>query len=151
MNCYTTYTISETTIALLPYADMVYRTKILDENGWFYSTKTGSELIKESCVRDGATYSGKRDAVKALFAFKQNVPILIDKEKRICAIPSKSPERWDCEWYFYSHVTGCEKQNNETVLHFYNGMQLQIRSTYYTTKQQLHKAAHIIAYFYIQK
>ncbi|MBO9129991.1 competence protein ComK [Bacillus sp. 165] len=151
MKKYAAYTISESTIALLPYTHMEYQTKILDEKGWFYSKQTCWEVIKESCVRDGATYSGKRDAIKSLFSYKQNIPILIDKEKRICAIPSKSPERWDCTWFFYAHVTGYEQHDNTTLLHFRNGQQFQLDSTYYTTKQQLHKAAHIIAYFQLQK
>ncbi|WP_051317166.1 competence protein ComK [Ectobacillus panaciterrae] len=145
------YPIENTTIALQSFAHPVYQTKIWDERGIFYSVQTCQQLLNTACLRTGASYRGKRDAISSLLHFKQNVPIPICFKQNICAIPSISPQRWECIWYFYAHVKDIRKQGKQTLLTFHNGDTLLIDCSYYRTQQQLLRAGRILSHFQLLK
>ncbi|MFX3623260.1 MAG: competence protein ComK [Ectobacillus sp.] len=139
--------ITSTTMALQPYAHPLYQTKIWDERGIFYSSLTCMQLLQEACLRTGSSYQGKRDAVKALLHLKHAIPIPISYAKGICAIPSTSPQKWECVWYFYAHVRKVQRHHDQTYVLFRNGEKLLVNASTYRTKQQLLKAAHILSHF----
>ncbi|MFD3446594.1 competence protein ComK [Microbacteriaceae bacterium 4G12] len=137
------------TMALVPYAHTRYQTMICREDGNFYSTLSCTELLEDACHRTGSSTKGKREAIKACLQFKQNIPIPLHYEKNICAIPSQSPDKWECTWYFYAYIKDIRPQDKKTVLIFHNNSELLIDSSVYHTKQQLLKAARILTHFKI--
>lgn len=115
------YTISLKTMMLQPIAHSVYQTKIFDTDGQFYSKKTPLELIKESCLTQTySTYEGRRHAIQKKYDIKNNVPIPLDHRNYLCAIPTASPERWDCSWLFYGQVARFDPHGKDTKIHFHN-------------------------------
>lgn len=136
-----------TTMALQHIAHPHYKTRIWDKDGVYFSTFTCMELLEEACLRSGTSFQGKLDAIKALLSFKQNIPVPICLEHRICAIPAESPRKWDCTWYFYAHVKDLKRQGKQTLLQFHNDEELLINVSIYKSKQQLWKAAHILTHF----
>lgn len=141
--------ITSNTMALQHFAHSHYKTKIWDTNGVFYSTLTCTELLNEACLRTGTSFQGKREAIKTLLSFKQNIPIPICFEQGICAIPSSSSQKWDCIWYFYAHIKDMKRQGKQTLLQFHNNDELLLNESIYKTRQQIFKAAHILNHFKI--
>ncbi|MFC5775015.1 competence protein ComK [Ectobacillus antri] len=141
------YIIGPTTLAMLPIADMVYQTKILDRSGTYYSKHTCRDLLNAACLRSGASYRGKRDAIRSLLNLKQNVPIPLCFKQGICAIPSGSPQKWECVWYFYAHIKDFRHQDKQTLLIFHNHESLLINCSVYQTQQQIMRAGHILSSF----
>jgi competence protein ComK len=141
------YCIETTTIAMQSIAHHSFRTKIWDEEGIFYSEKTCEQLLNEACLRRGSSCRGKRDAITSLLHLKQSIPIPICFEQNVCAIPSVSPQKWECTWYFYAHIKEICKHDKQTLLLFHNGQTLLINSSFYHTRQQLLKAGYILSHF----
>lgn len=143
----TDYRICEYTIAFLPYAHPLHQTKILDTRGVFYSEKTCKQLLDDACIRTGASYQGKREAIKRLLHIQRNLPIPLCWKRNICPIPSTSPDKWDCVWYCYAHVHEVRPHGKKTLLLFTNGEELVLDCSEYSTKQQLQRAARILTHF----
>lgn len=141
------YSIETTTLALVPYAHPHYQTKIWDERGIFYSNDTCNQLINAACLRNGSSARGKQEAIRTILQFKQNIPIPISFQQRICAIPSTSSRKWECIWFFYTHIKEFRPCENKTLVRFHNGDELLINSSLYYANQQLWKAGHILTSF----
>ncbi|KFM99459.1 comK family protein [Bacillus clarus] len=133
---------------LEPYAHPFHRTKITECNGSIhYSSQTALQLIQQACILQlYSTYKGRRDAIQASFDFKQNIPIPIDYRQYICAIPTKSPSSLDCTWVFYNHIHKVELCNNrkQSKIHFYNGTNKIIITSFYQMQQQFLKAGFLL-------
>ncbi|PFJ17405.1 competence protein [Bacillus cereus] len=146
--------ITNSTMMIEPYADLVYRTMITESNGNIkYSTQSAMELIKEACITYvHSTYQGRRDAIQTSFNFKQNVPIPINHKEYICAIPTKSPSSLDCIWLFYNHIYKVEFSINhkKAKIHFYNGTTVLVVISYHQMLQQLWKAGHLLSQMNMQ-
>ncbi|MGF9964031.1 competence protein ComK [Bacillus rhizoplanae] len=141
------YEISAHTMALEPYAHPFYQTKILDTRGTFFSAKTPLQLIQESCLmRNYSTYEGKRLAIRNCCRFKQNIPIPIDHQHYICAIPTRSPSSWSCSWLFYAHIEKLERHEfQHTNVYFRNGQTQIFPISFHQMELQWIKAGHILA------
>lgn len=140
------YIISCETMALVPTAHPLYQTKILDTRGHFYSKKTPLELIQESCITQNfITYEGRRNAIQKNYSFQKNIPIPIDHRMYLCAIPTTSPKRWDCSWFFYGQVEHICSHGKNTKIHFYNKQTIIIKASQHQTKLQYIRAGHILA------
>ena len=142
------YEISTQTMALEAYAHPVYQTKIWDTQGIIFSVKTPLQLIRESCImRNYSTYEGKRLAIQECCRFKQNVPIPIDHQQFICAIPTKSPSSWSCSWIFYAHIETLERHDSRhhTNIYFRNGKNQIFPISPNQMENQWVKAGHILA------
>ncbi|MCM3735393.1 competence protein ComK [Bacillus cytotoxicus] len=141
------YEISAQTMALEAYAHPVYQTKIWETHRILYSVKTPLQLIRESCImRNYSTYEGKRLAIQECCHFKQNIPIPIDHQHFICAIPTKSPSSWPCSWIFYAHIERLERHDSRhTTIHFRNGKSQIFPISFNQMEKQWIKAGHILA------
>lgn len=141
------YEISAQTMALEAYAHPVYQTKIWETQRIIFSVKTPLQLIRESCImRNYSTYEGKRLAIQECCCFKQNVPIPIDHQNLICAIPTKSPSSWRCSWIFYAYIERLEHHDSRhTNIHFRNGKNQIFPISPNQMKNQWMKAGHILA------
>lgn len=140
------YTISLKTMMLEPIAHPLYQTKISDTDGQFYSKKTPLELIQESCLTQNfSTYEGRRNAIQKKYSFQKNVPIPIDHRVYLCAIPTISPARWDCSWFFYGQVERIDPHGKDTKIYFHNQQTNVMKVSWNKIKRQYIKAGHILA------
>ncbi|KEK25431.1 competence protein ComK [Bacillus gaemokensis] len=141
------HAISNSLMMLLPYKDPLYRTQIHTTQGILYSPKTPLELIKELIISHNfSTYEGRRKAISQKWDLQQNAPIPIDHRRFICAIPTKSPNAWECIWVFYKAIKKIKKgPNKQAILYFCNGDIETLPISYYKMKQQWRKAGNILA------
>ncbi|MGG0276161.1 competence protein ComK [Bacillus rhizoplanae] len=141
------YEISAHTMSLEPYAHSFYQTKILDTRGTFFSAKTPLQFIQESCLmRNYSTYEGKRLAIQKCCHFKQNIPIPIDHQHYICAIPTRSPSSWPCSWIFYAYIEKIERHDSRhTKIYFRDGKTQIFPISFYQMEHQWIRAGHILA------
>ncbi|HDX9587141.1 TPA: competence protein ComK [Bacillus pseudomycoides] len=141
------YEISAQTMALEAYAHPIYQTKIWETQRIIFSVKTPLQLIRESCImRNYSTYEGKRLAIQECCHFKQNVPIPIDHQNLMCAIPTKSPSSWRCSWIFYAYIERLERHDSRhTKIYFRNGKNQIFPISPNQMEKQWIKAGHILA------
>jgi competence protein ComK len=143
------YLITKTTLALLPMAHEKYQTKIIDEKGVFYSKKKPLEIVDDSCYDGGAPYAGKRKAIRRYTGISQKVPAPIRTEADIYAIPTHSPEQFECIWFIAHHFVDAYEIHNpsRTIIVLTNDVRIEVTISLYTVFEQLKKTFFVAARF----
>lgn len=152
MNIINDYMISLSTIAIVPHRHPQYQTMIIDVEGIFYTSERSEQIISRSCITNGASYNGRRDAAIYLLNYIQKTPILISEADGMIAIPTHSPDREECAWIFYHHIKKVKtNEKNGCIIQFHNYRNLELKVSSQTMRQQIHKAAVIYSIFCIKK
>lgn len=142
------YTVSTTSYALGEANHPTFATIIYDLHGIFYSRKTAMQLLNEACILlGGADYRGKIAAIRHNFGYLMKTPLIINHEKEIYAVPTKSPTRSDCRWVFPHHIKYYTIKNGTIYVVFDNGLVFPVNCSEYTLKQQLKRAAHCFLHY----
>ncbi|MFT4414777.1 competence protein ComK [Fredinandcohnia humi] len=145
---YEDYQVKETTEALESIRHKMYRTKIRDQNGVYYTSKTVNELLSAACGEGGSTLEKIRKAVSYILRSNQELPLPINTRKYIYCLPTCSPDHPDCIWIFYSHIqrlTILDKQT--TLIHFKNNDTIIVPVSKYTIDEQFNRTKLILMSF----
>ena len=143
------YIIGEDSIALLPAKSIEYDTIVYTSTGKLYVKMTPFEIIKASCLKEIATYEGRRQAVQRLTDFKHKVPILINSLKNIFSFPTASPANDDCIWFIYHQIKDIENNHKsghvdgqlKSTVYFTNDTKLSLDISFFTLQQQYFRTA----------
>lgn len=60
-------------------------------------------IIEQSCIRGGATYSGRKDAVHKAMGHLKRAPIPILVKQKVCAVPMLCTSDPNCIWVCTQH------------------------------------------------
>ncbi|MEC1771891.1 competence protein ComK [Schinkia azotoformans] len=140
------YEVNRSTMALLSVAHIDYCTIVVEENQVFYVRKTTTEIVKASCLEGGASYEGRRKAIRYRTGSKQKVPIAINPGENIYAFPTHSPKAFECNWIFFNHVkyiSTIHLPNKETKsrILFKNGLHIDMNESRYILEKQMKRTA----------
>ncbi|WP_100333091.1 competence protein ComK [Bacillus alkalisoli] len=64
--------------------------------------------------KNGADYTGRRNAAVYHTNYKQKTPLLISESLRLVAIPSHSPDYPDCTWIMFHQIANINSLDQET-------------------------------------
>ncbi|QOR67983.1 competence protein ComK [Cytobacillus suaedae] len=122
------YLIGETTLALLPFAHETLQTMIIDLNGVFYCSRKPFQVVDDSCQDGGASYDGRRKAIKRYTGITQKVPAPIKTHDYIYAVPTHSPEQYECIWIIaHNFIDAYPAKNGEkTIIKFKNDSSIEV-------------------------
>ncbi|WP_157842656.1 competence protein ComK [Bacillus alkalisoli] len=142
------YLMDTSTYALLPYFHEKYQTKIIDEDGIYYSEERPEEILRRSCLTYGASYEGRRDSVIYMTNYVQKTPILTLQEEKVISIPTHSPDHMDCAWIMYHQIRQLvPTDKNRCIIKLRNYTEIEVQASHQTMKQQMQKAAVIYSLF----
>ncbi|WP_223701125.1 competence protein ComK [Sutcliffiella deserti] len=148
MNIISEYTISHTTIAILPNLHPEYQTMIIDMEGIFYTKDRSGVILNRSCLKYGASYDGRKEAATHLTNYVQKTPILISEVEGIIALPTHSPEHEDCAWILYHQIKEIKPSKRTCcMIKFHNYTELEVKISSQTMRQQIQKASVIYSIF----
>ncbi|WP_158598314.1 competence protein ComK [Falsibacillus albus] len=142
------YLVSQNTMALEPIYHEVFRTKIYDVQGIYYSTLTSMELLEAACLERGSDYSGRIKAVRRKLGYLKKTPLMISRHEMIYAFPTKSPEDYDNVWIFHRHIQSFQALRRKVVaVVFANEMTIEVNCSSYTFQTQREKTAQCLCHF----
>src|SRR5699024_4737228 len=119
-----TYTITQTTYALIPTRSINHQTKVIEENNIYYINQSPFEIIQYNCLLNGSDYSGRRAAVRHHLGFIRKSPIAISKS--LHAFPTHATTNFDCIWIFSNHVSEIMTQHEHSKIIFRNNYTLTL-------------------------
>lgn len=122
------YLIGETTLALLPFAHETLQTMIIDLNGVFYCSRKPLQVVDDSCQDGGASYDGRRKAIKRYTGITQKVPAPIKTHDYIYAVPTHSPEQYECIWIIAHNFIDAypDKHSEKTIIIFKDDIYIEV-------------------------
>lgn len=146
------YCVNKETLALLAAYAPDYDTIVIEADRELKIRKTPLQLIKQACLSGGASYAGRRDAVRYLTGAKNKVPIPVYPDQKIYAFPTKSPKQYECCWIFYDHIHTIKQHRFQdhsigTMIIFKNGRQLPLSVSLYTIEKQIHRTSQCMLHF----
>lgn len=148
------YIVGKETMGLREANHPVFATIIQDANGIYYSRKTALQLLNESCLlKGGSDYRGKIVALKHNLKFYYKTPLIISREEKIYAFPTKSPTHFDCRWIFPEHINEDEFVVIDDAMYviFRNGQLFPLNCSYHIFKNQLKRAIYAFYTYSKQK
>lgn len=132
------YEISSSTLVVEPllYGQKIF-SKISELEGDVISPFRPLELIKESCLRYGSSFEGRKTATRKLIGFSHKVPISISPS--IYLFPTTSPENPRCIWVAQEHIYDYKKGelNGTTIVRFMNKRVISIPISINSFENQL--------------
>lgn len=123
-----------------------------DENGCLNSmmchtdgmTKIGSspfDLIDTNLRFKGSSMRGAMEGSQALLGKMNKNPIIIDKDKGIILVPSKSAFLEDCVWLSLQHIMECTSVDDTTTkIELSNGSSIILPGSKVTLERRMQKA-----------
>jgi competence protein ComK len=139
------YLPTERTIALFPAKQIDYETIALEENRKIFIKKPAFEIIQKACIRYGASYEGRRNAVVELTGYKQKVPIPISIHKNIYTFPTHSPKNYECIWLFTKHIQAAfplstrKSADAKSMILLANNQQFPLPLSHYMIRKQIER------------
>ncbi|MFZ3591707.1 competence protein ComK [Bacillus sp. DJP31] len=121
------YEINPMTVAILPHYHEIYRSRIIDLHGEYYSNKSPLKLIEKAYLEGGSSLDGRRKSLQHVKNFYQCPPIPINPLENIYAFPTCSPESYECVWLFYDHIHYYHPKQANTLITFNNQQQLEVK------------------------
>lgn len=140
------YEINKHTLALLSAYHPEYDTIAIEPGCEWKIRKKPLQIIKQGCLEGGASYAGRREAVKYLTGAKNKVPIPVNPHEHIYAFPTHSPKQFECCWIFHYHIRSIKEhhfpnQLKGTMITFKNGQQVPIPVSIYTIEKQMQRTS----------
>ncbi|KAB8133664.1 hypothetical protein F9U64_12240 [Gracilibacillus oryzae] len=131
------YRITKKTLAITPYYDLHFQSKVVETEKEVLSTDAPLQIIQENCLHYGASYEGRKQSVRHHLPFFQKTPIPIHPAHNIYCFPTKSPRSYDCYWLFYAHIYKINAGDyDSSVIHFTNGLQLILAESFHSLQNQ---------------
>ncbi|AST91068.1 hypothetical protein BC6307_07145 [Sutcliffiella cohnii] len=141
------YTITSSTIAILPHFHPFLQTRVLEWDGEYYVKEKPFYIINNNCLHYGASYEGRREAVIHRTNYKQKTPILLSESQELIIIPTHSPEHMDCVWIMFHQIKKITSTPAGSTIVFHNGEELPLPISAEVIHQQIQKASVIHSLF----
>ena len=142
-----TYIINQKTMAVLAAKHIDYYSIILETDKQIYVHETPLHLIKKSCLFYWTSFEGVRKAVRAKTNYRQKIPIPININQFMIAIPTHAIDSIDCSWIMQDHVRDCYGKANAkekvTDISFFNRQSIRLPISIRTFRKQLERAIEI--------
>lgn len=120
-----TYEINKDTLALIPVNK--YLTKVYENSDTFMVENSVMHIIDHSCKYFGSSYMGRHEGTKSLIGISHKSPIIIEESRNLIYFPTSSPRKSDeCCWISLNHINHYRKNDNNTIIIFENGSQLEL-------------------------
>jgi len=132
------YFISEDTLILIPISKN--KTKIYDINGIITIKKSAFEIVNESCLYYGSSYSGRCIGAKNMLEMDYKLPIIVDEVKEVIIFPTCSPKLDKCIWICLNNVENYEKNKKNSIVKFINNINCDIDISINTLENQILRA-----------
>lgn len=118
------YEINNETIALIPINDEI--TKVYEKDNTLLINKPIMNIIEHSCKYFGSSYKGRHEGTKNLIGVSHKSPIIIEESRNIIYFPTTSPRLNNCSWIALNHVKDYKKKDNNTIIYFENGEEIEL-------------------------
>ena len=119
------YEINADTLILIPIDGN--KTKVVEVDDSFIVKCSTLNIIKRSCLFFGASYEGRREAVKHLIGVDMKVPILLEESRNIIFFPTASCIHKNSIWISYQNLLKYTKFNEfSTVLNFRDNVGVKV-------------------------
>lgn len=119
------YEINKSTLAIIPVESNI--SKIYEHDSNFIINKSVADIINHSCKYFGSSYMGRHEGTKSLIGISHKSPIIIEESRNLIYFPTSSPRKSDeCCWISLNHINHYMKNDNNTIIIFENGSQLEL-------------------------
>ena len=135
------YEICEDTLAVIPYEKN--KSKIIEKTEEFIVDKSPIEIINDSCLYFGSSYSGRLSATKYLLGISYKSPIVIEETRNIIFFPTLSPRVKNCYWINLNNIKNYEKSNKQSRVIFNDGKKLEIPISFGSLDNQVLRATRL--------
>ena len=123
------YIIKENTLLIVPYGKRM--SKVYEYDCQYIVNKNSLNIIKESCLFYGCSFSGRKESCNYLLNIEMKTPILIDDKLNIIFFPTSSCVREDSIWISYQNLLKYTSYNDvSSTLLFYNNKQVNVGCKY---------------------
>lgn len=118
------YEINNETNALISIGEK--KTKVIENDKIFTINESVMKIIEHSCSFFGSSYLGRHEGTKKLIGVSHKSPIIIEESNKIIYFPTTSPRLYNCSWLSLRHIKNYQRNNNNTLINFENGQQIEI-------------------------
>lgn len=142
------YEIRQRTKAIITKDSAYSRALILDRHKERLVTYRPEEILRNSCLKYGASLEGRKEHVRDMLKINSNVPIPVDPSKGVYMIPTASAKRQDCVWISYYHIAYYEQRDDRTYIGFTDGTGLYVNTSVNKFDMQFKRTSQVIAGFH---
>ena len=118
------YEINENTLAVVSIDEN--ESMIIEKGKQYCVTKSGYEIMDDSCQYFGSSYQGRVAGSRAILNAKYKLPIIVEDSRNLIFFPTESPELASCSWLSLKDIKEVLENGNGTIVLFKNGYELNI-------------------------
>ena len=135
------YEINLETLAIIPIN--ASETRIIEKNDDFIVNSSSMKIIDDCCRFFGSTYAGRMEGTKSMIGVNYKAPIILEETTPIIFFPTLSPRLEACSWISFKDVDKCIKKDNNTVILFKNGIELEVNLSYKILQNQILRSSYL--------
>lgn len=137
------YIINRFTMAILPKENKD-SAEVLEIDDEIIVSKRPTEIVVQSCLFYGSSYSGRKEGTKELIRTTHKPPIVLDPANNIYFFPTISSTNQKCIWLAYSHVKDFRKAaHNNTIVTFSNDKEITLPISVASFERQFSRTARL--------
>lgn len=142
------YRITKKTNAIIHSNWGEFQSKIVDEQGEYYSVHSPREILSFNCIRHHSSLEGRELAAKRILQTNSKLPISINPDLGLYFFPTTSPRNTNCVWISYYQISDYLTVDTKTTVYFYDGTSITTDVSIHVLEQQFKKTSQLIASFY---
>jgi len=135
------YEVNASTLAVIAISENLSR--VIEKENDFLISKSTLEIIEESCLYFGSTFSGRCEGTKKLLGYSYKLPIIIEESKSLIFFPTASPRFNTCSWLSLHNVDKFVPNENGARVLFKNGTFFDLKQSYDSLENQLMRATRL--------
>jgi len=135
------YEVNTSTLAIIAVNNKLSR--VIEKENDFLINKSTLEIIEESCLYFGSTFSGRCEGTKKLLGYSYKLPIIIEESKSLIFFPTASPRFSKCSWLSLHNVDKFSPLLKGTRVLFKNGSFIDLEYSYDSLENQLMRATRL--------
>ncbi len=135
------YEINENTLAVVSVNEK--ESMIIEKNKQYCVTKSGYDIMDDSCQYFGSSYQGRVAGSKAILNAKYKLPIIVEDSRNLIFFPTESPELVSCSWISLKDVKEVLENGDKTIVLFKNGYELDIDISKFSIENQILRASRL--------
>lgn len=116
-------------------------TNIFINNEKFISKTNIMQIINYICYYHLFSYGGYKAAILKTFNKKQLIPIYLSE--KLILIPTERIRNYENIWFNYKEVKSISKVDNKTIIEFFSGNQIIIKTSLNSLKKSIKLIEHI--------
>ena len=134
------YEINEDTLVIMPDRDNYGQTRIIETDEEYIVSKSGYEVMDESCQYYGSTYKGRIKAAQKILDCSYKIPIIVEESSNLIFFPTKSSLLEDCIWLNMNSIKNYKKEGNKTRIIFNNNKEIVIDISRLSLQNQIYRS-----------